>query len=245
MAMIDATTGLAGLFAVPVPLRQVEPGLFSVYAPDDRTNAYDGAGALALYDLVACNRFYNRLVWGYWPSVFDAVCRRALVDGGPGWVLDAGCGSLAFTARAHAACRQRPVVCLDQSLRLLRLARKRLLRHAGGLPDNVVFLHADALAMPFADRAFATVTAFNLLHVVADAPGLVRELSRVARPGANLVCTTLVRAERLADRYLEAWGRAGELVPRSLDDVRAVFTEASLTMTATVHGNMAFLESRV
>lgn len=242
--MVDATR-LAGLFSAPVPLRQVAPGLYSVVAPDARTNAYDGAGALAFYDLVACNRFYNRLVWGYWPSAFDGVSRRALAVGETGWVLDVGCGSLAFTVRALAACRRRPVVCLDQSLRLLRLARRRLIRHAGGLPDNVIFLQADALAMPFVEGTFATVMAFNLLHAVTDASRLVRELVRVGQPGANLVCTTLVRAGRAADRYLEAWGRAGELVPRSLDDVRAVFTEAGLAMTSSVHGNMAFLEGRV
>ncbi|EFL51618.1 Methyltransferase type 11 [Solidesulfovibrio fructosivorans JJ]] len=235
---------LFALFETETPPRRVEPDIFSVYATDDAGNAYDRPGALSFYDQVACNRFYNRLVWGYWPSAVERLCRGAL-DAASGWVLDAGCGSLAFTAKAYAACRDRPVICLDQSLTLLRLAKRRLVRLAGRMPDNIALVHADALALPFGPHRFATVVACNLLHAVPDAARLVRELTRVAEPGGNMACTTLIRAGRLADRYLEMWGRAGEVVPRSRREVLDLFkvegSEASLA--ARQKGNMLFLES--
>jgi SAM-dependent methyltransferase len=240
---LDATT-LGALCKAPASLRLVEPGLYSVYASHDPGNSYDRAGAMAFYDLVACNRFYNRLVWGYWPSALSGLCRRALAQAPGEWMLDAGCGSLAFSARVYAACRDRPVVCLDRSLKLLRLARQRLARLAGGLPDNIVFLHADALDMPFAAGTFATVLCLNLLHVLADAPGLLRELARVGRTGANMAGSTLVRAGRLGDRYLELWGRAGELIPRSRDEVAAHLAAAGLAVGTRVQGNMLFWENQ-
>lgn len=53
------------------------------------------------YDLVLCNRFYNRLVWGYSITDYASLTRDAL-ESTNGWVLDAGCGSLAFTAKTYA-----------------------------------------------------------------------------------------------------------------------------------------------
>ncbi len=227
-----------------VELREVEPGLFSLYSPDDRTNSYDEAGALAFYDLVACNRFYNRIMWGYRTSQFETFCRDALGVSEGDWVLDAGCGSLAFTAPAYAACARRPTVFLDQSLKLLRTAKGRLTNLCGALPDNVVFLHADVRRLPFKENVFGTIVAMNILHVVTDAEGLLRELVRVRKPGGNMVFTTLVESGRWSDRYLRMWGRAGELIPRTPQRLRTMFEDCSLPVDVRVEGNMSFFSCR-
>ena len=49
-------------------------------------------------------------------------------------------------------------------------------------------MQADALALPFADRAFDIVcTAFGAIPFVADSAGAMREVARVLRPGGRWV----------------------------------------------------------
>ena len=73
--MIDAAR-LAEILLPGVDLRLVEPHLYSPYAPGEQTNSYDETGALSFYDKVACNRVYNRLVWGYSTSDYHSLCPR-------------------------------------------------------------------------------------------------------------------------------------------------------------------------
>src|SRR4030042_2875465 len=134
--MIDAAR-LSEIILPGVNLRLVEPHLYSPYAPGEQTNSYDEKGALSFYDQVACNRFYNRLVWGYSTSDYHSLCREALRSSTEGWVLDAGCGALAFTAKTYADYDERPVIFLDQSITLLRLAKARLAQLRGAVPGNV------------------------------------------------------------------------------------------------------------
>ncbi|MGD8369279.1 MAG: class I SAM-dependent methyltransferase [Desulfobacterales bacterium] len=225
-------------------LRLVAPGLYSVYPEDaDAALSYDTFFG-TLYDKVACNRLYNRLVWGYSVDEYPGLCREALAAGAGGWMLDAGCGSLAFTAAVYAAGLNRPVVCLDRSLRLLKIARNRLLRKAGRVPENLVLLHADALVLPFKPAVFDTIFCLNLLHVLEDIEEAVAALCRSARPGAPLVFTALVKSGRLADRYLKRWADAGELFERTEQDLLGVCRSLNIPAECRVTGNLAFLHCR-
>ena len=62
-----------------------------------------------------------------------------------GTFLDIGCGSLAFTAKTYSQYNGRPVILWDQSLKMLRMVKTRLIKQNGKDLDNLVFLHADAL----------------------------------------------------------------------------------------------------
>jgi ubiquinone/menaquinone biosynthesis C-methylase UbiE len=94
-----------------------------------------------------------------------------------GVALDAGCGHGAQTALLRSIGYQTHGV--DISGRLLALARRRL-------PD-VALAHADLAALPYADASFDAVScAGSTLSFVADPDAVLRELSRVLRPGARL-----------------------------------------------------------
>lgn len=238
--MID-TARLSEIVPPEVNLRLVEPHLYSPYAPREQTNSYDEKGALSFYDQVACNRLYNRLVWGYDISDYHSLCRQALNSSTAGWVLDAGCGALAFTAKTYADYDERPVVFLDQSITLLRLAKERLAQLAGAVPDNVVFLHGDVRELPFKPKSFGTIIALNLLHVIEDVPGVLRALRKILMDEGTIAFTTLIEANRLADRYLRMWARAGELVPRTALRLLAEFKALGMPVTYRIQGNMAFI----
>jgi ubiquinone/menaquinone biosynthesis C-methylase UbiE len=241
VAMIDAAR-LTEVIPPEVTLRLVEPHLYSLYAPGEPVNSsYDRKGSLAFYDKVACNRFYNRLVWGYDTTDYHTLCRAALSSSTAGWVLDAGCGALAFTARTYADYTGRPVIFLDQSITLLRLAKARLVKLTGAVPANVVFLHGDVLEMPFKAQSFGTIICMNLLHVLEDIRGVLQELRRVLLDGGVMTFTTLIENRRLADRYLHMWARAGEVVPRTAGQLLAEFAALGMPVEYRVQGNMAFI----
>jgi len=89
-----------------VRLNLVEPDIYSGASPD----SYDSIGASTIYDVVACNRFYNWLMCGYSVKDYATLCENSLASSSEGWVLDLACGSLAFTAEIYANFSNWPVV---------------------------------------------------------------------------------------------------------------------------------------
>jgi SAM-dependent methyltransferase len=223
--------------------REVVHGIHSLYEPGSSTNAFDEAGALSFYDFIACNPAYNKIMWGYSTADYGRLCRKAL-DSGRGWVIDAGCGSLAFTADVYSGYRNRPVLFLDQSLCLLRKARERL-SSKGGLTESMVFLHGDALDLPFKPGVFSTVIALNLLHMIEDLEWLHKELAKVTSPGCSLLFTTLVLCRRWSDRYLKMWARRVALIPRTREQVLAFFSTFPGALSNSASGNMLFLTNNI
>jgi demethylmenaquinone methyltransferase/2-methoxy-6-polyprenyl-1,4-benzoquinol methylase len=112
----------------------------------------------------------------------------AAVDAGPGeLVLDLGAGTGtstdAFTALGARA------VASDFSLGMLRTGVRRRGDSGlyGGGVRGVTFVAGDALRLPFADATFDAVTISFALRNVSDTTAALREMLRVARPGARLV----------------------------------------------------------
>ena len=233
-------SGLSELLSEKVNLRLIEPHIYSVFKDVEVANPYDTQFG-CIYDWVACNPSYNRLIWGYSVAKFASLARDALTSSGKGYVLDLGCGSLAFTAKTYSEYSDRPVVLLDQSLKMLRLAKSRLTRLNGKVPDNMVFLHADALQLPFQPKSFHTIISLNLLHCLDDIKKLLIGLKDVLSDNGRMYFTTLVKSNRPADRYLKALANAGKLVPRSIDQLRAVFEDLHMPIRYDLFGNMVFI----
>ena len=229
---------LKGILLDDASLREIEPHLYSLY-PEDEAASYDKYGGI--YETVACNRFYNRLVWGYWISEYQVLCADALRSAKDEWVLDAGCGSLAFTVEAYLQNKGRPTVLLDQSIRMLKLAKSRLIKLNGSVPDNMVLIQGDITQLPFKDRCIDSVIAMGVLHAVKDASSMILELRRVMRESGSISLTTLVKNYRLADNYIDKLGKMGALVPRSLNQLLEILDETGLTAKCLTKGNLAFV----
>ena len=239
MPTIDEGT-LAELLNDDLSLRLVEPHIYSVGHDLESTNSYDKTFG-SFYDRVACSAIYNRIVWGYSISRFASLTRDALASSKDGWVLDAGCGSLAFTAETYASYAERPVILMDQSLKLLRMAKSRLIKMKGDIASHMVFLHADALRLPFRPRAFNTIISLNLLHVLDDLSRLLKGLKSVLTEDGAMIFTSLVKSCRLADRYLAAWEKAGEVKSRDVVQLKAVFDKLGMPARYDTFGSMAFI----
>ena len=75
---------------------------------------------------------------------------------------------IAFKTKTYIEYSERPVVRIDQSLKLLRIAKSRITKLNGKVPDNMVFIHGDALQLPFEPNTFHTIISLNLMHVLDD-----------------------------------------------------------------------------
>ena len=232
--------GLSELLQDNVSLRLIEPHIYTVYQNTEVANSYD-TGFGNIYDWVACNPLYNRLIWGYSIAKFASFDQEALMSSNKGYVLDLGCGSLAFTAQTYIQYSDRPVVLIDQSLKMLRIAKSRLTKLNGKVPENMVFLNADALQLPFQPNSFNTIISLNLLHCLDDIKNLMIGLKNVLAEDGKMYFSTLVHGNRVGDRYLKALGNAGKLVPRNIDQLRAVLDEPHMSIRYDLFGNMAFI----
>jgi SAM-dependent methyltransferase len=224
-----------------VSLRLVEPHIYSLYPHGNHDSSYDRIFGI-IYDLVACNRYYNRLIWGYRTTDYHSFCLDALRSSTAGWVLDAGCGSLAFTAKTYANYSERPVVCLDQSIKMLAAAKSRLIKLNGKIPANTVFLQGDVLQLPFKPKSFGTVISLNLLHILGDEDlkRALQGLRNALLDGGTISFTTLIENDRFADRYLLMLGNAGKVVPRNANQFFGLFDELGIPVKYRIEGNLIF-----
>lgn len=222
-------------------LRQVEQNIYSVLTSDEIGNEYDSPFGF-LYDLVACSPIYNRLIWGYSVKIFPQILNDALQSASEGYVLDLGCGSLSFTSKAYSQYTDRPVILTDQSLKMLRMAKSRLIKQNGKVPDNLVFLHSDALHLQFRENAFTTVISENLLHCLDDTKPLLKKIKTIMTKNGKIYFTTLVKSNRWADKYLQALADRGKLVSRSLDDHKEIFKQVGFSVKCETMGSMLSIQ---
>ncbi len=103
----------------------------------------------------------------------------------------------------------------------------------------MIFLHADALRLPFHAKSFNTIISENLLHCLDDTKNLLKGLKDILSEDGKIYFTTLVKANRVADRYLEALANAGKLVSRNMGDHQAIFEQLGMPINYEINGNMA------
>ena len=113
-------------------------------------------------------------------------------------VLDVGCNTGYGTVRFVPVARR--VVGVDVSPRAIEAA---LDRAGDGRPE---FILSGGLELPFPDGSFDLVTSFQVLEHVSDPLVFLRELTRVTRPGGQVILTTPNAATRLYPG-MKPWNR--------------------------------------
>jgi len=97
-------------------------------------------------------------------------------------VADIGCGSgVVLEAVARKA---NTVIGIDISEICLKKARERLKRVNH---DNWLVIKGDAERIPIADKSVDIVYSFEVLEHIFDPPAVIREMSRIIRPGGMLI----------------------------------------------------------
>lgn len=116
-------------------------------------------------------------------------------------LLDVGCGTGYALALAHE--RGALVSGFDASEAMLRVARTRL--------PEADLRQGDVEALPYEPGSFDALTAFNAVQYASDPVQGLREIKRVAVPGAPVAVATWGDPERCDGRVLI--GAVGALLP--------------------------------
>ena len=155
----------------------------------------DGAERAAHIDEDAIRSAYRR-----WAPVYYHTFGRVAAEGrkhavevinqGAHRVLEVGVGTgLSLPSyRRHVE-----IVGIDLSPEMLEKARERVAEE--GLANVTALLEMDASDLEFEDAAFDTVVAMYVMTVVPDPEKVMRELSRVCRPGGDVIIVNHFSAE--------------------------------------------------
>jgi 2-polyprenyl-6-hydroxyphenyl methylase/3-demethylubiquinone-9 3-methyltransferase len=100
-------------------------------------------------------------------------------------ILDVGCGG-GFLSNALAK-NSFAVTGIDMSEDSLRIAKEH------DETQSVVYQVADAYKLPFANESFEVVTAMDFLEHVEDPEAVVKEISRLLKPGGLFIYHTFNR----------------------------------------------------
>jgi ubiquinone/menaquinone biosynthesis C-methylase UbiE len=189
-----------------------EAGIWSVLDGEPAVQSYDSIAGV--YDRIVGNRLYQQLVWGN-DIERDTEFSRAAAKSSAGWWLDAGCGSLLFTAPVHAQ-SGRPTILFDLSIGMLQRARDRLIEHCGHLPEHVLLVQGDVLALPFRQSGFETILCPGIIHLFEKPAELLESLATTLEPGGGLYLSSLVTDRAFGARMLRLMQRTGE-TPNPID----------------------------
>ncbi|MBO4878049.1 MAG: class I SAM-dependent methyltransferase [Ruminococcus sp.] len=122
-------------------------------------------------------------------------------------VFECACGTGAITKHIAPVCRY--VVAADLSAGMLKQAEK----NCRGL-KNISFKKADIMSLNCPDDHFDKVVAGNVIHLLDDPEGAVRELVRVCRPGGKIIIPTYIN---IGHRTHEMLSKTGLEFKRSFD----------------------------
>ncbi len=124
--------------------------------------------------------------WNGWGvPIYRHILERVEVGSGTR-VLDVGCGAGRFCR--IAADRGADVAGIDATAPLVEIARERV--------ANGDFRVGEMENLPWDDDSFDVVCGFNSFFIASDMVNALREVKRVARPGAAVAMTVFGRPER-------------------------------------------------
>jgi len=141
------------------------------------------SGLARRYDLV--NRVLSLGRDNFWRL---ALARRLKIVDPPGRLLDLGAGTGAQIAAAKKLRPDLAVTGLDQSPDMLALARQKLARLPAPAPELIA---GDALALPFAESSFDSVSISFGLRNISQRQALYAQVRRVLKPGGRFLILEL------------------------------------------------------
>lgn len=136
-------------------------------------------------------QYYDKLIGPLWFDPPAADLAQRLPASPPGDVLEIACGTGLLTARLRDRLEPlRLLVATDLSKAMIDYARAKLGGRAG-----IEWREADALKLPFEDKAFGAVACGFGIMFVPDRPAALREARRVLNDGGLLLFSVWDRIE--------------------------------------------------
>jgi ubiquinone/menaquinone biosynthesis C-methylase UbiE len=129
-----------------------------------------------------------------------------------------------------AACAGHRVVSVDIDGNVLREAAARVRQCGDAVADNIEFLEANAICLPFDDEQFDGVLSFEAIHHLPDCRVALTEMCRVTRSRGAIVIADLnergLRAVR--ETTLAIQGESHEENSCRLPEIEAIVAECAV-----------------
>ena len=161
---------------------------------------------------------------------FDLITNAADLSGTE-VILDLACGTGIYTRPWAKKLAQGFAVGLDLSRPMLTYASAKA--EEEGI-ENILFVHASALTIPFPDKSFDRVNCCGALHLFPDMAGAFGEIHRVMKPGGIL--TTAAYRNWLPGKFsdrMAAWQKInmGEVIAKPIDSITTSQSRVYLLIT--------------
>ena len=138
-------------------------------------------------------------------------------------VLECACGTGMLSAPVAGVCKH--LTATDFSENMLKRARKNC---RGS--NNISFMQADIINLPFDDSSFDKVMAANVIHLLDEPMKALGELRRVCKNGGQLIIPTYMNRTKggKTSRFAKTVGRAGADFKRqfTLESYKKFFADA-------------------
>ncbi len=193
--------------------------------------------AAALMEWEWTGRIYESRLWRRNPLItsiftgisfedeYELILRTANIKGDE-TLLDLACGPGIYTRPFARKLDNGIVVGLDLSFSMLNYAVKRARAEK---IDNVLFIHGDALNLPFPDNQFDVINCCGALHLFPH-PQVLRKIGCILSPGGRFTVGAIQHREGglLTGLREDFWRKSG-VYPFCRDELTSLFTEAGLT----------------
>lgn len=139
-------------------------------------------------------RFYDFFETVYNGKVYRSLGKRIALEMDPDdTVLECACGTGIISRQIAPKCRQ--LTATDVSKGMLRQTAKKCRRF-----DNVKIRRADIMHLKYQDGTFDKVIAANVLHLLQNPAGALKELERVCKTGGRIIIPTYINASEGVNR---------------------------------------------
>lgn len=138
-------------------------------------------------------------------------------------VLECACGTGMLSVPVAGVCQN--LTATDFSENMLKRARK----NCRGI-DNISFMQADIINLPFDDNSFDKVVAANVIHLLDEPMKALSELRRVCKNGGQLIIPTYINRTKggKTSGFAKTVGKAGADFKRqfTLESYKEFFSDA-------------------
>ncbi len=185
----------------------------------------DEAEQVESYSSAAADRHLDAIDDTFVEHLLRLFVTRETAPGVLAWGLDVGTGPAQIPVKVLAKVPGLKIIGLDRSQNMLARARRNAER--AGVAERLALSVGDGHSLPFPDGMFSIVLCNSMLHHARRPVQLLREIDRVAAPGAAVFLRDLRRPSRLLLRWhLWRHGRRYRGLMRELfqNSVRAAYT---------------------
>ena len=140
-------------------------------------------------------------------------------------VLECACGTGAITIPVAKVCRR--IYATDMAVGMLRKNKRKCRKFS-----NIVFRKADIMNLWSPDNRFDKVIAGNVIHLLPDPVGAVKELLRVCKPGGKVIIPTYVNSSKhSSEKAVKVLEKMGASFERQFDteSYKAFFEDSGFT----------------